>query len=308
MPTKKAIGLSAALATLIPAPVQAQDEHPRSYYPTLTRADIAGCKTQFAALQADVVEHFRQSAYRYRAGGDRPDEGNVRVYTQKKNEIAAKDPVTFYIDGLIWSGEGVGDLDGTNKYWNEELAQRALDWVPDPDPPSALEYGLARAQVEAPAEKCVAKVWFKKFNAMHASSNSTKANPAVWALNESLSPLSISGAAAAPPGKDAHIIAGDGKSAMTCVKLVRVASGDSKMSRVGGRVLANQCADAVEIGWCYSPGDCDTETGSSWTVRPGHSWPVKSAGMIRWAACHGANTQSFVKGSHGLRYYCSAPK
>jgi hypothetical protein len=30
--------------------------------------------------------------------------------------------------------------------------------------------------------------------------------------------------------------------------------------------------------------------------------------MIRWAACHGANTQSFVKGSHGLRYYCSAPK
>ena len=135
------------------------------------------------------------------------------------------------------------------------------------------------------------------------------AKAAVWSLSESLSSLSINGSnAPAPPGKDAHIIAADGKSAMDCVRLMRVSSGDSKLLGTGGRVLSNQCSDAVEAGWCYSPGDCDSESGSSWTIRPGRSWPIKSAGDVRWAACHGANTQSFVKGSHGLRYYCTAPK
>ena len=108
-------------------------------------------------------------------------------------------------------------------------------------------------------------------------------------------------------GTDARIIASDGKSAMDCVKLIELTKTDSSTGG-GGRVLSNQCSGPVEITWCYSPGDCDTETGAGWTVQAGKSWPVSADKNIRWAACHGANTAAFVKGSHGLSYYCKAPE
>lgn len=128
------------------------------------------------------------------------------------------------------------------------------------------------------------------------------------AVDGTLTPLSIGGQTLPwkQQGKDSRIVASDGKSAMDCVELVELTKTDSGMGG-GGRVLSNQCSGPVEIGWCYSPGDCDTETGSGWTLQPGRSWPVSAEKPIRWAACHGANTSSFVKGSHGLRYYCSAP-
>ena len=123
-----------------------------------------------------------------------------------------------------------------------------------------------------------------------------------------LTPLSTGGpqAKAIQEGEDARIIASDGKSAMDCVNLVELTKTDSSTGG-GGRVLANNCSDEVEIGWCYTPGDCETETGSSWTVQPGRSWPVSAEKQIRWVACHGKNTAGFVKGSYGLRYYCKAP-
>lgn len=129
------------------------------------------------------------------------------------------------------------------------------------------------------------------------------------AVDGTLTPLSIGGSnEPPPPGKDAHIIASNGKSAKDCVVLETTGSGDSKTSAaVAGRVLVNRCSDEVEIGWCYHPGDCDTETGSGWTIQPSRSWPIKAEGEVRWAACHGANTTSFVKGTYGLRYYCKAP-
>jgi hypothetical protein len=107
-------------------------------------------------------------------------------------------------------------------------------------------------------------------------------------------------------GKDARIIASNGKSAMDCVKLEQLASGDSKVG-VGGRRLYNSCSDEVEITWCNTPG-CSTPTGgNAWTVQPGYGWPVSAEGEVRWAACHGRDTAAFVKGSYGLRYYCTAP-
>lgn len=107
-------------------------------------------------------------------------------------------------------------------------------------------------------------------------------------------------------GKDARIIASDGKSAMDCVKLVKLSDKDSIMG-MGGRVLSNQCDGPVEITWCYVDSDCYKGVGNAWTVGAGRSWPVSVERELRWAACHGANTASFVKGSYGLRYYCSAP-
>ena len=130
------------------------------------------------------------------------------------------------------------------------------------------------------------------------------------AVDGSLNPLSIGGVT--PPwkqqGKDKRTIAGNGKSAMHCVSLETIASGDSNTSAaVKGRVLVNNCSDEVEINWCTSPGECERESGNTWTVQPGYSWPVSSEGEVRWSACHGANTTSTVKGSYGLRYYCNAP-
>jgi len=128
------------------------------------------------------------------------------------------------------------------------------------------------------------------------------------AVDGTLTPLSIGGQT--PPwtqqGKDARIIASDGKSAMDCVKLVELTKTDSRMGG-GGRVLSNQCSGPVEIVWCINPGECDRERGNMWTVRAGGSWPVSANGEVRWAACHGANTAAHVKGTFGLRYYCSAP-
>jgi hypothetical protein len=122
------------------------------------------------------------------------------------------------------------------------------------------------------------------------------------AVDGTLSPLSIGnpGTQWQQQGQGAHIIATDGKSAMDCMYLGQLSSG-------GVRVLVNNCLDEVEIVWCYKPGDCDTETGSGWTVPPGIYWPLSANNEIRWAACHGRETTSFVKGSHGFRYYCSAP-
>jgi len=130
---------------------------------------------------------------------------------------------------------------------------------------------------------------------------------ATGAVEGTLTPLSIGGSSAPPsPGKDAHIIASDGKSAMDCVSLEQVASGDSAVSG-GGRRFVNRCSDEVEITWCNTPGCSKPTGGNTWTVKPGNGWPVSSEGVVRFAACHGRDTASFVKGSHGLRYYCKAP-
>lgn len=128
------------------------------------------------------------------------------------------------------------------------------------------------------------------------------------AVGGTLTPLSIGGQTPSrtQQGKDVRIIASDGKSAMHCVRLDQLSSGNSGVSG-GGRRLFNGCTEEVEITWCNTPG-CGTPTGgNTWTVQPGRGWPVSADGEVRWAACLGRDTAAFVKGSHGLRYYCSAP-
>lgn len=104
-----------------------------------------------------------------------------------------------------------------------------------------------------------------------------------------------------------RVIAGNGRSAMDCVQLIVVAKGDSRIGN-GGRVLVNYCGAPVEITWCYpdEPRGCEIH-GNTWTLDIGGSWPVSYEKDIRWAACHGANTASFEKGSQGLSYICDAP-
>ena len=103
-----------------------------------------------------------------------------------------------------------------------------------------------------------------------------------------------------------RVIAGNGQSAMGCVALVVRSSGDSRVSG-GGRVLANNCSGPVEATWCYVDVECGRESGSAWTIGVGRSYPVSAEREIRWAACIGANTVSFEKGTAGTRFICTAP-
>lgn len=103
-----------------------------------------------------------------------------------------------------------------------------------------------------------------------------------------------------------RVIAGNGQSAMNCVTLVTRTREDSKLSG-GGRVLANNCGKPVEATWCYVDAECSRESGSTWTIGAGRSYPVSASREVRWAACIGANTASFEKGTAGTRFICNAP-
>ena len=107
-------------------------------------------------------------------------------------------------------------------------------------------------------------------------------------------------------GTSSKIIAGDGRSAVDCVRLVEMASADSKLGG-GRRALVNNCGGPVEISWCYVATECARGSGNSWTLGAGRSWPIKHD-EVRWGACHGANTISAEEGSAGLRYICKAPR
>lgn len=158
---------------LLPLPAQAEASGTR--YPQLTSQDIAVCRNEFAAVQGDVVQHFRLEAASYSPGGkyyrgDANSASNASIYNQNAQEIAAKDPVTFYYEGLLSDGQGVGDIptmngfDGPTAYG---LYKGSLNREPQRDGEDVLEWGLFRDQVAAAADRCVAQVYFQKFDAMN---------------------------------------------------------------------------------------------------------------------------------------------
>jgi hypothetical protein len=111
----------------------------------------------------------------------------------------------------------------------------------------------------------------------------------------------------APPAHaqvQSRIIASDGKGAMDCVRLEKIAdpAGNSPETQW---VLANGCADEVEVGWCKDD-ECSREAGNRATVKPGRSWPVAAVDKVYWGACHGKNTFHGETGSKGTRHYCTA--
>lgn len=113
-------------------------------------------------------------------------------------------------------------------------------------------------------------------------------------------------ASSAPMAARSRIIAGDGKSAMHCVSIKQLASGNSALTG-GGKVILNGCGEPVEATWCYVNGDCNT-TGAQVTLEANRSWPIDGTKEVRFAACLGKNTVRFEDGSKGLRYVCNAPR
>lgn len=113
-------------------------------------------------------------------------------------------------------------------------------------------------------------------------------------------------ASSAPMAARSRIIAGDGKSAMHCVSIKQLASGNSALTG-GGKVILNGCGEPVEATWCYVNGDCNT-TGAQVTLQANRSWPIDGTKEVRFAACLGKGTVRFEDGSKGLRYVCTAPR
>lgn len=279
----KSLPAMAALALMSPAPVHAQVEHPRSYYPTLTRADISVCRQQFSALQADVVEHFRLSAADYAPGGQAyksnpagyADGQNVRVYTRMKNEVAAKDPLTFYVDGLTGDGEKVGGLDAINKYWDEGTASDRLNYAPEVR--SSNQYDLARPQIEAPADKCVARVWTKKFQAMHAR------------------PSPQGTGTAAPPLRPTKVLEAHNPAheASQCLELITKKDFKRRgIKSVMGAVFLNRCSYPIETRWCIGTDRCARLGYDNLATMPASNYrsisydaPVGVKTETRWAGC-----------------------
>ena len=127
--------------------------------------------------------------------------------------------------------------------------------------------------------------------------------------SSALAPLRVPApTVAVAPELPSRVIARDGRTALECVKLVNLTQSNSRTSGLGGSVLANQCTDTVEIGWCSTGGECERGHGNQTTLLSGRSWPVDANHEVRWGACHGANTFHGDSGSKGLKFTCSAPK
>lgn len=172
-------------ALVLPSgPVSAAD-HPTSHYPELTPSDIAVCRPEFAALQADAVEFFRRKAASYSPGGKSynrnpsayADGDNARSYTKSANETEARDPLDLYVEGVGAAGpgggegQGYGNLKVANELWRSEEGlgyyQRDANASVPPRDASKLEYNLFTEASFVAADKCVARVFLTKYYEMH---------------------------------------------------------------------------------------------------------------------------------------------
>ena len=126
-------------------------------------------------------------------------------------------------------------------------------------------------------------------------------------LASSASPCDLFDGSSPSSNLPSRVVARDGRRALDCVKLERLARSSSSTSG-GGTVLVNQCTDTVTIGWCSTGGECERGAGNITNVLAGHSWPVDANHEVRWGACHGANTLHGDPGSKGLQFTCSAPE
>lgn len=173
------IALISAVSMFSVAMAQDETEHPRSYYPTLTRSDLESCQTEIGGLQKDVISHYRALAKSYGPGGENhygpENDADNNRYTEWANAAAAKNPVTWYEQGVDDGDATIGGLNGMNgnaenvHSWYSNLA-KGLDQYGGPRRPDD-SYDVVFNEYHQPvyeaAETCIAKNWMAKFNAMH---------------------------------------------------------------------------------------------------------------------------------------------
>jgi hypothetical protein len=242
-----------ALGLTIPASA----DNPRSYYPTLTPQEISVCRPEFAAIQAEAVQHYQLERARYSPGGEQyekhPDwdySNNIRVYTNRANEIGGKDPVTFYVDGITDGGvgQGIGGLATLNELDGEIVRRLYQDWLSGKndgnDDGAGLEWNLYRNSTMARVEKCVGAIWMKKFEAMHGDvAASTGPEPGPLGLQN----MPAGSAGSAQPASASVSASADGDVFGQCVKLEDLGqSGIQHMWR-----LRNVCNATIKVAYCF---------------------------------------------------------
>ena len=87
-----------------------------------------------------------------------------------------------------------------------------------------------------------------------------------------------------------------------CSKLIPSTQWTGSSTMGGNFRFVNNCPTAVEFFWC-SDNDCKRNSGNTWTIPAGGTWPV-SGTDVRWGACRGRDSGAFDKGSQGQRYTC----
>lgn len=116
-------------------------------------------------------------------------------------------------------------------------------------------------------------------------------------------------ASASPPSSPSvdrsrqHKIHNPAADAKGCTKL----TGTGKLNSIGlgsGWQLTNNCGVTIEAFWCFIEADGRCRRAGTWTIKPGHTWPIQDEGVIHWAACKGAGSGGFDNGSNGERYTC----
>jgi hypothetical protein len=106
----------------------------------------------------------------------------------------------------------------------------------------------------------------------------------------------------APDPRRSHKIHNPAADAKGCTQLIQ-GKERGPLSPIGGNLtFVNNCPTAVEFFWC-SDKECTRNSGNTWTIGIGSSWPVDGIN-VRWGACRGANSGGFDEDSQGQRYTC----
>jgi hypothetical protein len=121
----------------------------------------------------------------------------------------------------------------------------------------------------------------------------------------SLPPLAASGdtgRSGSPDPSRSRKVHNPAADAKGCTKLIQGRE-RGVLSPIGGNLtFVNSCPTAVEFFWC-SDNECTRNSGNTWTIRVGGTWPVDGTN-VRWGACRGRDSGGFDKGSQGQRYTC----
>ncbi|WP_395612329.1 hypothetical protein [Allosphingosinicella sp.] len=95
--------------------------------------------------------------------------------------------------------------------------------------------------------------------------------------------------------------------ALEATHCVRIVAYGTRGSRGFTQSIANHCGQVVEVSWCSTGGECERDSGNSWTLAasgPGSAYPIGS-GAVRYGACLGRNSGGFAQGSQGQRMICT---
>jgi hypothetical protein len=215
------------------------------------------CRPEFAAIQAEAVQHYQLERARYSPGGEQyekhPDwdySNNITVYTNRINEIGRKDPVTFYVDGITDGGvgQGIGGLATLNEMDGEMLGGIYQDWLSGKNDNggggAGLEWDLYRLPTMARVEKCVGTIWMNKFHAMHAG-GAGNASPQPGPLG--LQNMPAGSAGSAPPASSSASASADGDVFGQCVQVQDL--GQSGIQHMWQ--LRNVCNATIKVAYCF---------------------------------------------------------